>query len=432
MEFNPNQEIPKELLRAKVEEHKQFYLERGFGKQEVIENANWLREQVGLEGENEKYNPLEFPPIMDGVAGTFARIYASHLEVPEHFLYMGFLTCLGSILADRVSISSELDTRPRLYTVLLGESADDRKSTAIQKTVDFFRETLTKESFSPCWGVGSAEGLQARLSEGKKAEDPKNLLLCFDEFKLFVSKCQIETSVLLPCVNSLFEMTHYEAHTKKTSVKVENAHLSIIAASTVQTWERIWTPAFTDIGFYNRLWLVPGTGERKFSLPSKIPNEEKINLKHRLVGILQMVGDGLELNLTEEAKELYQSWYMELEQSIHTKRLDTYTLRLMPLLALNESKDKIDLDIVKMVIALADWQLEVRRLHDPVEAENNTAKLEERIRRVLKAGPKADRELKQSTHANRLGLWFYSTAINNLRKAKEIAWNKEGKCWQLL
>lgn len=419
--FDPDRPVSEEELRKQVKNYIDYLtMTTGDPKEVIREKTNSLSEELGLT----KEDPLQFPDIMSGVAGAFARIYAEHLEVPEHFLYMGFITCLGSILANRVSISSELDTRPRLFTVLLGESADDRKSTAIQKTVDFFKETI--EGFSPCWGVGSAEGLQVRLKKSN------NLLLSFDEFKLFVSKCQIETSVLLPCVNSLFEMTHYEAHTKNSSIKIENAHLSILAASTVQTWERIWTPAFTDIGFYNRLWLVPGAGERKFSLPSKIPQEEKQTIRNGLVDILKLVGEGMELDLTDEAKELYQFWYMGLEQSIHTKRLDTYTLRLMPLLSINEYKDEIDAGIVKKVIALADWQLEVRRLHDPVEAENNTAKLEERIRRVLKAGPKTDRELKQQTHANRLGLWFYSTAISNLRKAKEIAWDKQGKSWQLL
>ena len=62
-----------------------------------------------------------------------------------------------------------------------------------------FREEIFNGDIDYCLGVNSAEGLQKQLEERNK------LLLCFDEFKLFVSKCSIQSSVLLPCVNTLFE-----------------------------------------------------------------------------------------------------------------------------------------------------------------------------------------------------------------------------------
>jgi hypothetical protein len=91
-----------------------------------------------------------------------------------------------------------------LYALLLADSADDRKSTAISKTVSFFMESIA--DLIACWGVGSAEGLQKYL-EGHN----KKLLLAFDEFMAFVGKCKIESSVLLPCVNTLFESNYYES-----------------------------------------------------------------------------------------------------------------------------------------------------------------------------------------------------------------------------
>jgi len=398
--------------------HAQDKLKAGESTEEVIAETN-----TDLDELKEKATDF-FPNVMDGVAGKFAHVYSSYLEVPKHFFYMAFLTCLGNILADKVKLVSELDTQPRLFTVLLGESADDRKSTALIKVVNFFKETM--EHFAVCWGVGSAEGLQMRLKKDS------NLLLCFDEFKGFINKCKIESSVLLPAVNSLFEMNIYEAHTKTMSIDIKDAHLSMLAASTVQTWERIWIPAFTDIGFYNRLWLVPGMGERKFSLPKKIPDQEKQALKNDLIDILKSTGQGIELDLTDEAKDLYQKWYIDLEQSIHTKRLDTYSMRLMSLVALNEFKDEVDIGVIKKVIALANWQLEIRRLHDPVDAENKVAKIEERIRRALRGGPRSDRNLKRLVNANREGLWFYGMATSNLRKFKEIIWDKKNKLWRLV
>ncbi|UCG11524.1 MAG: DUF3987 domain-containing protein [Deltaproteobacteria bacterium] len=368
---------------------------------------------------------LEFPSwVMTGVAGDFASLYSSYLEVPAHFFFMAFLTCLGSILANSLTLASEIAPQPRLFVLLLGASADDRKSTALNKVVDFFKWSV--DGFSVCWGVGSAEGLQKRL------EDSNRLLLCFDEFKQFISKCKIEASVLLPCVNTLFESNRYESRTKKTDICLDDVYLSLMAASTIGTYENTWNSQFTDIGFNNRLFLVPGTGERKHSFPAKIPDQEKYLLKQRLGEILRHAGDGLELDITPEARELYHDWYMSLEKSVYTKRLDVYALRLMSLLAVNELKTEVDLDVTKKVIALCDWQFSVRALHDPIDADNAIAGMEEKIRRALKTrGSLQERKLKQYTNAARTGLWAYNTARKNLMAHGEIGFNRKEKTYFL-
>jgi len=423
--FDPDRPVSKEELTEQVKNYADYLKMTGYTEEAIKKDANLLRENLGLA----KVNPLQFPDVMAGAAGEFAKLYAEYLEVPEHFLYMAFLTCLGSVLSDKLTLNSELKPEPRLFTILLGESADDRKSTALIKVVDFFKETLTREAFSTCWGVGSAEGLQARLRDGNKPEDPKKLLLCFDEFKQFISKCKIDTSVLLPCVNSLFELNLYEAHTKTSHVDIDNAFLSLLAASTIQTYERIWKAAFTDIGFNNRLFLVPGSGEKRFSMPIKIEAEQKKPLKTYLIEILKYIGEGLELDITDKARNLYHDWYMSLEQSIHTKRLDTYALRLMLLLAVNELKPEIDAEIVEKVIALSDWQLEVRQEFDPIDADSTIAKMEERIRRYLKKELLTERELRIKLHRviEQSGVWYFTRAIQNLHKAKDITIEKQGK-----
>lgn len=365
-----------------------------------------------------------FPNVLKGVAGAFAIIYSSYLEVPAHFFFMGFLTCLGSFLSNSLTLASEISPQPRLYTLLLGESADDRKSTALTKVIDFFHSAVP--GFQVCWGIGSAEGLQKRLA------DSSQLVLCFDEFKQFVSKCRIDASVLLPCVNSLFESTRYESVTKKTRIFFEDVRLSMLAASTIQTYERTWHPSFTDIGFNNRIFLVPGSGERRFSFPAKVPERDLLGLRQYLGQVLGHVGTRLELDITPAARAIYHEWYMNLKGSIHAKRLDVYAMRLMSLLAVNELKREVDEETVRQAIALSDWQLKVRQLYDPVDADNKVARLEESIRRVLSQGPRSDRDLKRYCHAHRAGLWFYNAAMNNLMRADEIRKTLGTNCWELI
>ena len=74
---------------------------------------------------------LVFPRnVMTGAAGSFAKLYGSTLETPKEFLYMSYLTCLGTVLSRRLTLASEILPQPRLYTILLGQSADERKSSS--------------------------------------------------------------------------------------------------------------------------------------------------------------------------------------------------------------------------------------------------------------------------------------------------------------
>ena len=85
-------------------------------------------------------NGSDFPAwVISGIAADFVDLYTSRLESPREFFYMAFLTCLGTVLSPLLRLDSEITPEPRLFTILLGESADDRKSTAISKTCDFFK-----------------------------------------------------------------------------------------------------------------------------------------------------------------------------------------------------------------------------------------------------------------------------------------------------
>jgi hypothetical protein len=374
--------------------------------------------------------PLE---ILSGAAGYFADVFSDYLEAPKQFLFMGYLTALGAMLARSVRLNSLLDTQPRLFTLLVGESAADRKLTTLNVISKHFKSVI--DGVSSCWGIGSAEGLRNVLNKSVRDDfcvfeqnQPSGTLLIFDEFKSFVSKCQIQTSVLLPCVNSLFESNLYETHTKNKSVAIENAYLSLLAASTLETYERIYTDAFIDIGFPNRVFLVVGTAVRRFSIPKKIPENEI--MKQNLVSVLRHVGYSIELDITPNAQKLYHRWYMNLPRSVFARRLDTYSLRLMQLLAVNSLKFEIDAETVNQATILCDWQLNTREYFSPIDADTKIAEMEEKIRRALRQnGGLKDWELKKASNAHRAGLWYFGNALKNLKNADEIYQDRKSKRW---
>jgi hypothetical protein len=228
-------------------------------------------------------------------------------------------------------------------------------------------------------------------------------------------------------VTTLYESNRYESSTKKGSILIDDGHLSMLAASTLQTYETVWNSQFTDIGFNNRLFIVPGKGERKHSFPEEIPGFKKKDLKDNLGEVLKSKGSHLKLGITTDAKTAYNDWYMNQGRSIHSRRLEVYAMRFMILLAVNSRKREIDLDIVKKVLALVNWQHDVRQLYDPIDADNETASMEEKIRRQLQKGAKTDRELFNSTNARRKGHWLFRMALENLKAAQEVIYDKGSK-----
>lgn len=272
--------------------------------------------------------------------------------------------------------------------------------------------------------------MQKRLDD-TESNEPKRLLLFFDEFKQIINKCKIQGSVLLPCLTTLFESNRYESQTKQSSINLEDCNISILACTTKATFESMWTPAFTDIGFNNRLFLVPGTGKRKFAIPKQIPDSDKKEINSSLNRLLALIGKSLQMEITDDANKFFESWYLGIEQSVHAKRIDTYALRLMPLLAINDGKTFIDIETTEKAIKLANWQLEVRRELDPIDADNEIAKMEIKIRKYLVDGSLKKRKLQQKTNANKKGLWCFESAIKNLIKSDEIEFDATTKCYRL-
>lgn len=373
-----------------------------------------------------------------GIAGDFARLFASYYEAPAEFWYFSFLTVLGHLLGDSVTIASDLQPQPRLYTVLLGASGTVRKSTAIRRTLRFFEEA----GFPPqvLFGVGSAEGLAEALKESH------DLILCADEFRALVSKTRIEGSVLGPMLASLFELNVWDHRVKGKHLKVRDARLSLLAASTAESYALVWDSQNLAIGLPNRLLIVPGDAKTSHPFVEEVPSDELDKLQRRLETLFEEINrrarctirvngkettcpDAVRLRFTPEAERLWAEWYADRPKDVHGVRLDTIGLRLAILLAVScGSLEEIDETTVGRVCQILGWQHRMRLLHDPIDAVNSVAEAEEKIRRVLRAsGPLSWRDLQKKVHAERYGLWIFDQAVENLRRNKEIAIWKKGR-----
>ena len=387
------------------------------------------------EGEEEVIGP-PVPPFSEealrGLIGDLVEAHAEVTEAPLPLLWSAFITALGAAVGDRVALDAATRTPARLFTILVGPSGLSRKSTAIRLACKFFEETLGEDRFHVVRGLGSAEGL-ARLAEENQLS---SILIALDELKALVNKSKVDGSTLLSLINQLFEEDYAENHTKNKSIEVRNLHLSLIAGCTDETFNRLFSREFLDIGFVNRLFLAAGRPTRRRAAPGKLDAETLRPLRRRLLQLVNVdladytPKDPLYIGFTEEALRIWDEFYQSLPRTVQAVRVDAVTLRAGLLLAVAEGEDRIGADLARAMVQLGRWQLAVREALWPSEAEGRVARMEEAIRRALvRRGPLRDRDLKRAVSAHRAGLWVYRTALHNLREAGEVAYDPVTKTY---
>lgn len=422
-------------LAARKGAHRLAYLVHlMIGKATSGGNGSWV-------GEEPEEEPAPAPVIpfptegLVGLAADFAQLHAENLEAPVEAFYLSYLTMLGAALSRHARLDTSLPVQPRLYTVLLGASATAKKSTAISFTDRFFQRLrpgrvaglfaderpppTAKPLFKTIYGLGSAEGIARAIKE-----DGLPLLLCFDELKVFVDKTKQEGSVGLPMINILFEQNYWDNYTVKKTIALRDAYLSFLAASTTATFESMWTANYLDIGFLNRLFTVLCARTRRVAFPRPLPQgalEDLAAETWKQITTLTGRAHPTVFTFDRDAEELWREWYVALEDTLHARRLDAIGMRLLLLLAVTTGAPTVTRDLVARVIAILAYELRVRRLTDPIDAENAIAKLEEAIRRTLRAHPGLKlRQLQGRIHAHRHGIWAFKTAFNNLRENQEL------------
>ena len=369
---------------------------------------------------------IVFPPsALVGVAADYAHTHAERLEGAVEGFYFSYLTLLGAAISRHVRLETALHVQARLYTILLGESAGARKSSTIDFADDFFDTVGKKRFFNTLYGLGSAEGVASELQDTKLP-----LLLWFDELKTFVDKSSQKGNVALPMLNTLFEKNKWDnrIRSRKSSITIRDADLSLLGASTIDTYDTMWTAAYTHIGFINRLLVIPCARTCRIALPRAFspPAMKKLvrNTREQITSLVERKETLFRWEVKAEAR--WREWYEALEDTIHAKRIDTLGMRLLLLLAVTTGERMITRSVVDAVVATMDYELQARRLTDPIDAETNVAKLEEKIRRTLhvhRAGLN-NRDLQRKTNAHRYGLWAWENAIHNLQKNREIQYDK--------
>jgi hypothetical protein len=379
---------------------------------------------------------LAFPPSgYVGVMAKFADLYSQEYEPAKEFFYFDGLALLGTLLSGRLRVDfGSLTTQPRLYLLKVAKSGWRRKSTATRLAEKFIRKALeevkrtddlmvTPGETADSWmfvlpGAGSAEGLIEAF------EKHRRVALIYDEFRRFEKKGKVEGSVLVSMVNELFDRNEYSNYTKKSPVAISDSHLGFLSNTTEENYEQLVdAEELVGSGLLNRFLIIPSDSVKRIPKPKDPPEAELVPVRAELVGYLsKLLADGQEivLTMTPEAEQLWTDWYMNLDETEETTRLDNIGMRLMALFAFTSGKDVVDEEVMKAVIVVLEWQQKVRETYRPNPGQTPIARMEQNILKQLAKRDMTKSDLYKFTNAYRFGAKIFKDAIANLRDNKQI------------
>ena len=200
------------------------------------------------------------------------------------------------------------DLYGNLFTLLVGRSGEDQKSTALSIGLRVLREANPDRIGRM---PGSPEGLIDAL-----ADRPQQILR-YSEFGSFLSRAQRKGSYFEP-MKALF--TDLWDCTPQSRVKangagtnVPNPRLSIMAACSTPYLEKYTEPEDWSGGFMGRWAVMYAKRERTDPDPSGDPSAIPA-LAQGLQQRLGLAQAGLCLGLDDDAKALWREWYFDLER----------------------------------------------------------------------------------------------------------------------
>jgi hypothetical protein len=225
-------------------------------------------------------------------------------------------------------------------------------------------------------------------------------------------------------ITSLYERTDYENYTKEAAILLDDARLSIMANSTLDTYESLWDHESLAIGLVNRLLLITNSPRPRVARPKPPSGSALQRLSERIHKQLSCLPPE-PYRFTQEADDLWAEWYEGLPKSEFAKRLDGLGFRLMPIIVATTDKTEVDGQVISSVTALLNYELHTRKALQPIDAENAVAKMEQKIPRVLDIhGPLNRRDLGRFCNAHRTGEWIFKTGLDNMIGCKVVLFDK--------
>ena len=279
--------------------------------------------------------PVLHADALHGLAGEIVRTIDPYTEADPVAVLATLLTGVGNLMGDGPHFKVEATPHPpRLFTVLVGQTAKARKGTAwstprhmLGRVDRAWLNTRVTSGLSSGEGViyavrdpriesrpikekGRVEGYEDVTTD--KGEQDKRLFVVEEEFSQALKVMKREGNILSPTLRQAWDSGNLHPLTKNDPIKATGAHISILGHITRDELLRHLNETEQGNGFANRfIWIVVKRS-KVIPNPSGTPATKLQPLVDRLATCIKFARSIKTILRTTEAEELWAEVYPTL------------------------------------------------------------------------------------------------------------------------
>ncbi len=349
----------------------------GAGVGESAEPTSWPKAPGG----EFIHRPWPEPPdeaVYRGLAGEIVRVFQPQTEADPLAVLVQLLTAFGAAIGPGPHFMvGEKRHDPRLFTVIVGQSAKARKGDAWQ----IVRALLAETRLAPriLTSLSSGEGLIRQVRDNltrrvpvkgqpghyeeeiiEVGEPDKRLLMTLTEMAEAFTVLRRDGNTLSAILRDAWDQGDLVVATKLDSMRATGAYLAFIGHITVEELRHELTSLHAANGFANRfLWFAVRRGQ-VLPRPRPLPAAERARLAAKLAGAIRRARQIGEVDFTPEAALDWAAIYARLSEGRDglagalLGRGEAQVVRLSLLYALLDGASAIETE--HLAAALALWK----------------------------------------------------------------------------
>lgn len=357
-------------------------------------------------------------------------------EAPDQFHLASMLTIAGAYMGRRVYTKlASGKVYPNLYTVLVGNSAESKKDTAMNRAWDTpeapeWMRTVTNPPYIERNGVESQQAFIKGMTTNSNA-----VIRMSELSELFANARRKGTSTILTMLIKTFDNPPQISNDSLSNPAfVANPSVSILAGTQPDVLAADMIGTDISSGFANRIMFVPGTGKGPNPWPDEVDKkalwEHWQQLHHNIKAYSD--GDYIPVNRTPDVVKLWEDFYTTprgetaMERTM-SQRHQVMVLKVALIYAISDCSTTIEYEHLQRAIQWIDWSWGCVRQLMGGWATTNDNRLADRITAVLKrTGPIRKRDLQRKTHDSKWSPNDFARMLRSLQEVGVLAVNDEG------
>lgn len=311
-----------------------------------------------------------------GILGQVVDTIEPHSEADPVALLVTALVRSAAALGDKawVPVSSGGKMPPRVFALLVGSSARARKGTADADIADVFDQAEPDFSHRTRSGLSSGEGLAASFAEiDDNGPQDGRLLVIESEFARVLQVIGREGNTLSTTLRDLWDKGNTATLTRANPIRVEGAHLCLIAHVTAEELHAKMRAVEIANGFGNRFLIAQVRRSKRLPHGGRLTDLERSLLAldwHRAIEAGRAITGPVARD--SEASAAWAQWYDALSDDVHglhgslIARSEAHVTRLSLVFALLDGSPVITLAHHRAAVAIWDLcEASVTSLYPP-------------------------------------------------------------------